>query len=151
MIHAIATKDIFVDFRYKVCVDAQFGTVDMRGAHAINDGGYHEWVHTIAGSKEGTSTTVDEESWGSSMESVRKDSERCFGVMKKGFLILHVKSNLHRARHIDTILKVFYCRLSTAAIISLSLQLLRCCCFYFCFNNCCGVWCCPCYCFCLIL
>ena len=47
MIYAIATKDIFVDFRYKVYVDAQFGTIEMRGAHAINDGGYHEWIHAI--------------------------------------------------------------------------------------------------------
>ncbi len=106
MIYAIATKDIFVDFRYKVYVDAHFGTIDMRGAHAINDGGYHEWIHTIAGSKEGTSATADEERWGSTMESVRKDSERCFGVVKKRFRILHVKSNLHKARYIDTIMKV---------------------------------------------
>ena len=105
MIYAIATKFIFVDFRYTVYVDAQFDTIDMRGAHAINDGGYHEWIHTIAGSKEGTSTSVDEERWGSKMESVRKDSERCFGVAKKRFQILHVKSKLHKARHTDTIMK----------------------------------------------
>jgi hypothetical protein len=67
MIYAIATKDIFVDFLYKVYVDAQFGTIDMQGAHAINDGGYHEWIHTIAGSKEGSSATGDEERWGSAM------------------------------------------------------------------------------------
>jgi hypothetical protein len=47
MIYAIATKEIFVDFRYKVYGDAQLGTIDMRGAHAINDGGYHEWIHAI--------------------------------------------------------------------------------------------------------
>ncbi len=37
MIHAIGTKDIFVDFRYKIYVNAQFGTIDMRGAYAINE------------------------------------------------------------------------------------------------------------------
>ncbi len=54
MITTIGAKDIFVDFRYKVYVDPQFGTIEMRGAHAINAGGYHEWIHTIPGSKEGT-------------------------------------------------------------------------------------------------
>ena len=106
MIHAIGTKDIFVDFIYKIYVDAQFSTIDMRGAHAINDGGYHLWVHTLSGSKEGTTATADEERWGGIMESVRKDSERSFGIVKKRFRILHVKSNLHKARYIDTILKV---------------------------------------------
>ncbi len=61
MIYAIGTKDIFSDFNYRVYVDAQFGTIAMRGAHAINDGGYHQWIHTIAGIKEGTSAIADEE------------------------------------------------------------------------------------------
>ncbi len=103
MIHAIGTKDIFVNFRYKIYVDARFGTIDMRGAHAINDDGYHMWVHTLSGSKEGTSATTDEERWEGIMESVKKDSERSFGIVKKRFRILHVKSNLHKARSIDTI------------------------------------------------
>ena len=121
MIYAIATKDIYVDFRYKVYVDSQFGTIDMRGAHAINDGGYHEWIYTIAWSKERTSATADAERWGSTMESVRKDSVRCFGIVKKRFRIIHVKSNLYRARHIDAILKVLYFCLSTTAFVCLSL------------------------------
>ncbi len=33
----------------------------MRGAFAINDGGNYKWVHTIAGSKDATATTVDED------------------------------------------------------------------------------------------
>jgi len=103
MIHAIGTKDMFIDFRYKIYVDAQFVTMDMRGSNAINDGGYHMWTHTIARSMEGTTATADEERWGFTMESVRKDSERCFGAVKKRFRIMHVKSNLHRPKSIDTI------------------------------------------------
>lgn len=106
MILSIATKDIYMDFAYKVYLNADYDTIDMRGAHAINDGGYHNWVHTLSGTKEGTAATVDEERWGGLMESVRKDSERCFGIVKKRFKILHVKSNLHKARSIDTIMKV---------------------------------------------
>ncbi len=106
MITTIGTKDIFVDFRYNIYVYPQFGTIEMRGAHAVDDNGYHEWIHTISGSKEGTSTTADEERWGSKKESVRKDSERCFGVAKKRFRILRVKSYLHKARGVETIMKV---------------------------------------------
>ncbi len=46
----------------------------MRGAHAINDDGYHKWVFTIAAAKEGPATNQNEEAWGSAMESIRKDS-----------------------------------------------------------------------------
>jgi hypothetical protein len=107
MIMAIGNGDIFLDFRYELYVDPNFTTMDMRGAHAINDGGYHNWVlFTIAGSKEETAATAVEERWGSTMESVSKDAERCFGMLKTRFAILHVPSNLHRARSIDPIVKV---------------------------------------------
>ncbi len=81
-------------------------TTEMRGAHAINDGGYHNWSHTIASTTEGNATTADEERWGGKMESLRKDCERCFRILKKRFRILAFPSYLHRARSIDTIMKV---------------------------------------------
>jgi len=106
LITAIGIQDIFVDFMYNVIVNEHRLTMNLRGAFAINDGGYHHWVHTIAGTKEEHAATVDEERWGGHMESIRKDSERCFGIMKKRFRILQTQSLLHRARDIDTIFKV---------------------------------------------
>jgi hypothetical protein len=84
-------KTFFLDFRYKDYVDSQGGTIDMRGARAINDGGYREWLHTIAGSKEGTATTDDEARWGSAMESMRKDSERCFGEEASSYFACEIQ------------------------------------------------------------
>ena len=81
-------------------------TIGMRGAFAINDGGYHKWLHTIAGSKDGAAATIDEDRWSGTMESIRKDSERCFGIMKKRFRILHTQSLLHTSTAIDTVFKV---------------------------------------------
>ncbi len=95
-----------MNFRYNVFINGDNETMEMRGAHAIDDGGYHNWSHTIAGTREGYAATADEERWGGTMESLRKDSERCFGILKKIFRILAVPSYLHKAISIDTIMKV---------------------------------------------
>ena len=91
--------------RYKLIINEDGDTIDMRGAFAINDGGYHKWTHTIAGSKDASATTVDEDRWSGTMESIRKDSERFFGIMKKRFRILHTQSLLHTSSAIDTVFK----------------------------------------------
>ena len=99
-----------MNFRYNVFINGDYETMEMHGAHAINDGGYHNWSHIIAGTKEGYAATADEERWGGTiMESLRKDFERCFGILKKRFRILAVPSYVHRARSIDTIMKVCAC------------------------------------------
>jgi len=106
LVHAIGTGDIYVNFRYNVYTSDDYDTMEMRGAHCINDGGYHNWVHTIEGTKEGYAATAAEERWGGIMESLRKDSERCFGILKKRFRILSLPFLLHKAKSIDTIMKV---------------------------------------------
>jgi hypothetical protein len=106
MIPALGIQDIFVDFIYNVIVNEHRHTINMRGAFAINDGGYHQWLHTIAGTKEAQAASIDEERWAGTMGSIKKDSERCFGITKKRFRILHTQSLLHRAKDIDTIFKV---------------------------------------------
>ncbi len=40
-IYAIGADDTYVDFIHSVIVNDQFDTLNMRGAFAINDGGYH--------------------------------------------------------------------------------------------------------------
>jgi len=61
LITAIGIQDIFVDFMYNVIVNEHRLTMNMRGAFAINDGGYHHWLHTIACTKEAQAATADEE------------------------------------------------------------------------------------------
>ncbi len=41
MINAIATNDPFKNFPFKVYINENFETMELRGVHAINDGGYH--------------------------------------------------------------------------------------------------------------
>ncbi len=64
--------------------------MNKHGAFAINDGGLQNWIHTIASTKDGQSASNDEGRWSGAMESIRKDSERSFGIMKKRFRILQI-------------------------------------------------------------
>jgi hypothetical protein len=104
--HAIGTDDIYVNFRYNVYTSDDYDTMEMREAHYINDGGYHNWVHTIACTKKVHATTAAEDRWGGTMESLGKDSKRCFGILKKRFRILSLPFLMHKARSMDTIIKV---------------------------------------------
>ncbi len=63
-------------------------------------------MHTIAGTKEAQAASIQEERWAGTMESIRKDSERYFGIMKKRFRILRIQSLLLTASSIDTVFKV---------------------------------------------
>ena len=72
------------------------------GAYLICDGGYHDWPCLVCPYKHqipGTSI----ESWSKNVESVRKDIECIFGILKKRFLFLkhpirlHCPDKIHRA------------------------------------------------------
>ncbi len=71
-ITSIATNDIYIDFMYRVIVDENNLTLNMRGAFAINDGGYHHWVHTIAGTNEAQAAIIREKRWAGTTESIKK-------------------------------------------------------------------------------
>ncbi len=137
MITAIGIQDIFVDFIYNVIVDEHRHTTNLWGAFAIKNGGYHQWLHTISGTKEAHAASIDEERWAGTIESIRKDdSERCLGIMKKRFRILHTQSFLHRAKDIDTFFKVIVVVMVLMLMVYLlSLMLILFCCYSFC-------WCC---------
>ena len=55
----------------------------MTGVNGINDGGYHPWPMTITGPKPDDVPTHVLGQFGRVCESVRKDSERTFGIGKK--------------------------------------------------------------------
>mmetsp|Transcript_11517 Transcript_11517/g.21528 ORF Transcript_11517/g.21528 Transcript_11517/m.21528 type:complete len:181 (+) Transcript_11517:298-840(+) len=70
------------------------------GAYLICDGGYNEWAclmppykHQLPGS--------GLERWPKNVESVRKDVECVFGILKKRFLLLKHPIRLHDARQIQ--------------------------------------------------
>ena len=75
-----------------------------RGVHSLCDGGYHKWLTAICGAKH--CDHADLKAWSGLCESVRKDVECLFGIMKKRFRILGVASLAHFAENINMVVKV---------------------------------------------
>ena len=73
------------------------------GLHLICDGGYHKWMILICPFKHALDDT-DEAKWSHHVESIRKDVECVFGILKKRFQILKFSSRFH---DMETIGKVF--------------------------------------------
>jgi hypothetical protein len=83
-ITAVGSDELFTNFEYTI--QTEQGLETRKGAHLICDGGYHHWSHMICGFKQS-----DEEQrtlFSSQLESVRKDVECCFGILKMRFQIL---------------------------------------------------------------
>ena len=57
----------------------------LKGAYMINDNGYHKWSTMMEPSK--TSKSDNELSWSEMLESLRKDVECVFGILKQMFAI----------------------------------------------------------------
>ena len=75
----------------KVC---QHGRKVHHGAYLICDGGYHEWACLVSPYKHQLPGSALEK-WSKTVESVRKDVECVFGILKKRFLFLKHPIRLH--------------------------------------------------------
>ena len=73
-----------------------------RGAYMISDGGYNAWRCLVSPYKHQLEGT-DEYRWSKRVESVRKDVECIFGVMKKRFLILKHPVRFHDAQQVERV------------------------------------------------
>jgi Plant transposon protein. len=71
-----------------------------RGAYLICDGGYHEWACLVSPYKHQLPGTALEK-WSKTVESVRKDVECVFGILKKRFLLLKHPIRLHDPEQIQ--------------------------------------------------
>lgn len=78
-------------------------TMAHKGLCAINDGGYHNWLHTISGWKPRDAPDLTRSRAGARMESIRKDAECTYGIMKKRHRILKVPSLRHNIMSLDII------------------------------------------------
>ena len=58
----------------------------MRGCYHINDNGYHKWATAMEPTK--NRATIKEGRWSEMLESLRKDVECFFGILKQMFAIL---------------------------------------------------------------
>ena len=71
-------KEPYSDFQFTL--DTENGQSVHKGAWTIVDGGYHKWKTTINGMS--LPSTTAERMWTQAMESIRKDIERVFGILK---------------------------------------------------------------------
>ena len=94
------------NFRFKLAEKGADGTVhevEYRGAWLIVDNGYLNWSCTIAPFK--TTTTVAELRFSEWIESLRKDVECTFGILKGRFRILKSGIRLHGVEAVDKVWK----------------------------------------------
>ena len=68
-------------------VDGNGNQTEQTGAYFVCDGGYHKWKELIAPFKNQIDGSA-ESKWSKNLESVRKDVECTFGILKKRFLFL---------------------------------------------------------------
>jgi hypothetical protein len=74
--------------------------VQFFGVYLICDGGYHRWPCLISPVKKGEIGSPVMK-WSAKLESVRKDIEGVFGILKKRFRFLKNFNNLHQQSDID--------------------------------------------------
>ena len=82
---------LYKDLTFEV-LDANGEPVLVKGAWVLCDGGYHHWRSTICAPKHGC--TFHQRVFAQTCESVRKDIERVFGILKRRWRILRVPIGL---------------------------------------------------------
>ena len=79
--------------------------ITEKGVYLLVDGGYHKWRIMQCPIKH--TTEVDKIRWSEFAESIRKDVECSFGILKKRFQLLKIGINWHKKTDIDD--AVFSC------------------------------------------
>ena len=72
----------------------------FKGVYLICDGGYHRWPCLVSPVKHGIAGSPTMK-WSAKLESVRKDIEGVFGILKVRFRFLKNFNNLHRQQSVD--------------------------------------------------
>jgi hypothetical protein len=92
----------FSKYKFELYTGNNDDTITEEGLYYIVDGGYHTWGCLICPFKiqqPGTSCEV----WSSALESIRKDVECTFGILKVRFLILKHPLRLHDMEVIEDV------------------------------------------------
>jgi Plant transposon protein len=97
-------EKLFTETQFKIQI-AESKWIIERGVYLLVDGGYRKWRIMICSLKH----TVEEDKarWSEFAESVRKDVECSFGILKKRYQLLKSAINSHRKSAIDN--AVFSC------------------------------------------
>ena len=103
MIKAVREDTLFTGSTFNMR-SATGELVEHVGAWLLCDGGYHQWLCTICGFKH---TSIRERFlWSKRMESVRKDIENTFGILKTRFRVLRLPFMLPNEEDIDNTFRV---------------------------------------------
>ena len=102
-IKAIKRGDILQDNVFEILekVDDKIVSVKYRGVWIVVDNGYHDWSITVPPFK--NTNYRDEIRWSEWIESMRKDVECAFGILKGRFRILKTGVRLHSTLSVDRI------------------------------------------------
>jgi len=84
-IEEIRTNDIYTKFEWTMNVD-EHTTREVKGVFLLCDGGYHKWAQMICPLKH--TSKLGHTLWSCQLESVRKDIECTFGILKVRFRVL---------------------------------------------------------------
>ena len=99
-IHALKTDPQYTTYKYQLY--RSDGTIRLlMGLYQLVDGGYHLWRVLQCPLKH--TADVDKARWSKQLESVRKDSECVFGILKGRFRILKIPLLFHKIHQIDNI------------------------------------------------
>ena len=97
-INEIRSEELYTNIEYDLMISEKH-SIKQKGVYSIVDGGYHHWVSTMSASR--IPTNPDFVAWRQQLESVRKDIEDIFGVVKGRFRILKLPVLFHKKHEID--------------------------------------------------
>ena len=98
----VRDKNTFLDSHIWTCYNIRGDVKENKGLYFICDGGYHAWPCMIPPYKHQVEGT-DLHAWSSSIESLRKDIECVFGILKKRFLFLKYPIRLQMDIEIESV------------------------------------------------
>lgn len=91
----------YAEIEYEIYSGVEDEKIVLRDVHTINDNGYHYWRYMMEPSK--YSSTDDEAAWSELLESLRKDIERLFAIIKQMFAIIKYGSRLTEKEEVDNV------------------------------------------------
>jgi hypothetical protein len=99
----VGKQELYTEQKWKMYTQAG-DVVERKGVYLICDGGYHKWYHMICGLKNTSSLAAT--IWSCQMESVRKDIECTYGILKMRFAILRNPLQYHARNAPDYLAKM---------------------------------------------
>eukprot|EP00965_Chrysotila_dentata_P042859 1422947-Pleurochrysis_carterae.AAC.2 len=94
--------ELYSDVKYKLA-RGDGTTTTVKGLYALVDGGYHSWRCLMAPIKVAQQPKVQQ--WSKRLESVRKDFECLFGILKRRFRLLRLPIDFQDTETLDNIFK----------------------------------------------